>query len=226
MAVAVEPRRRARAARRRVSRPLGRCAWRSRLLVLLVAYVVAHLRPGVPGQHPRRRPRGRRHHRARRRAVERPAVAGAPGAARPRARALRGGPGAARSCSPAASRRPTPSPRRPLATTTSATGACPTRRCSRRSTAPAPGTRCGPLGRFLAERDARRGRAGHRRLPRLPGGGDRRGDRLRRHRVAHRLAASPAPSSSASSSRETAAVSVGRIIGYDRLFRIDHDLND
>jgi uncharacterized SAM-binding protein YcdF (DUF218 family) len=26
--------------------------------------------------------------------------------------------------------------------------------------------------------------------------------------------------------RETAAVSVGRIIGYDRLFRIDHDLND
>jgi vancomycin permeability regulator SanA len=26
--------------------------------------------------------------------------------------------------------------------------------------------------------------------------------------------------------RETVAVSVGRIIGYDRLFRIDHDLND
>ncbi|MFL6205906.1 MAG: YdcF family protein [Acidimicrobiales bacterium] len=26
--------------------------------------------------------------------------------------------------------------------------------------------------------------------------------------------------------RETAAVSVGRVIGYDRLFRIDHDLND
>jgi uncharacterized SAM-binding protein YcdF (DUF218 family) len=26
--------------------------------------------------------------------------------------------------------------------------------------------------------------------------------------------------------RETAAVSVGRIIGYDRLFRVDHDLND
>jgi uncharacterized SAM-binding protein YcdF (DUF218 family) len=26
--------------------------------------------------------------------------------------------------------------------------------------------------------------------------------------------------------RETAAVSVGRLIGYDRLFRIDHDLND
>jgi uncharacterized SAM-binding protein YcdF (DUF218 family) len=26
--------------------------------------------------------------------------------------------------------------------------------------------------------------------------------------------------------RETAAVSIGRIIGYDRLFRIDHDLND
>ena len=26
--------------------------------------------------------------------------------------------------------------------------------------------------------------------------------------------------------RETAAVSLGRIIGYDRLFRIDHDLND
>ena len=35
-----------------------------------------------------------------------------------------------------------------------------------------------------------------------------------------------APSSSASSLRETAAVVVGRIIGYDRLFRIDHDLND
>ena len=26
--------------------------------------------------------------------------------------------------------------------------------------------------------------------------------------------------------RETAAVSIGRIIGYDRLFRVDHDLND
>ena len=26
--------------------------------------------------------------------------------------------------------------------------------------------------------------------------------------------------------RETAAVSIGRLIGYDRLFRIDHDLND
>ena len=45
-------------------------------------------------------------------------------------------------------------------------------------------------------------------------------------RVAHRLAPHRAPSSSASSLRETAAVSVGRIIGYDRLFRIDHDLND
>ena len=38
--------------------------------------------------------------------------------------------------------------------------------------------------------------------------------------------ASPGPSELRQLLRETAAVAVGRIIGYDRLFRIDHAVND
>ena len=107
-----------------------------------------------------------------------------------------------------------------------ATRACPTRRSSRRSTAPAPGSRCGRRPASSSTATSTDGRARDRRLPRLPGGGDRRGHRPRRHRVARRTRASSGTGQLRQLARETAAVAVGRIIGYDRLFRIDHAVND
>ena len=53
--------------------------------------------------------------------------------------------------------------------------------------------------RFLIARGPHEGRARHRRLPRLPGGGDRRGPRPRRHRVAQRVAPARTPRSCGSS---------------------------